>query len=834
VKNPAKNCRARGQLPKGTILFERTILFFLIALWAAASAVSAQAGESSRTRELIQGLQSRDPVRREQAAKAATKPLPLAVVPFVLNSFRDCEIDPKSPQPVRERSRKTRAYLVRALVNAGTPAIPQLELALNDPDEAVRSGAVAALADIVTAPPPTPPSYPILIKALANTHDDVVGYVEAAIGVQGVPLLLDSLNDSNPRIRSGSAVSLSYILGRYGGITHFVGEVVQEKLTQFGGWVGPSPTDVVFAVAKRLNDLDPLSRLRIINSLTGLESFAEPAIPYVVPALKDSDPKIRMSAVNFFGRVGPAAKAAIPDLVRCVNDPDQSIRVRTMNTLAIIGPAARDAIPALDIAMKSADNDTSEHAAMAMASIDPGDKAVLPIVMRTLNEWGETDDAVEALGKMGSYARPAVPAIEHLLATDYVYDRQAAVTALPRIEGGNAIPTLVRTISGDKDDSVRLDAVMALGGLGSTDSDAIAALVGVFSNDSEHVREAASNQLGQLGAAAVPALIAALNSPDFYQRAWSVQTLSQIKPLPGDAAHALTLALADKSEVVRTEAADALKDDTVKAGEAIKDQQSQEEVDRDNGPAQGLDAFIAGNPTSDSRSYTKAEIVASIPPDENHETPYELKYYLPITPLGSHTGAEEFIVTIHSSKDATDQLALWKKTGDDKYQRLVVQQAGTDASFEEPEVFSSKVLMTGRASEHYETALFLDLPMERTWGDGAGVFDTVFVLDHDQLRPVAIADAEQDSKQLRDGEIVWNGGLGNEFSDNHLEFGFTIWEANDCHACPSGGQVEGTYKVVKEMSYDAQRKDWAASWKMVVATAKRTGMPKSRKSRGQD
>ncbi len=766
-----------------------------------------------------------------------TKPLPLALVPHVLNSFRLCEIDPKSLQPVGERSRKTRAYLVRALVNAGRPGIPRLELALNDQDVAVRSGAVAALAQIVTAPPPPPPSYPILIRALANTHDDVVGYVEAAItnlmGVQGVSLLLESLNDSNPRIRNGSAVSLSYILSRYGGITHFVGEVVQEKPTQFSGWVGPPPTDVVLAVAKHLNDLDPLSRLRVIDSLRALESFAESAIPCVVPALKDSNSKIRMSAVNFFGRVGPAAKVAIPYLVQCVNDPDQSIRVRTMDTLAIIGPAAKDAIPALDIAMKSADNDTSEHAAMAMASIDPGDKAVLPIVMRTLNEWGETDDAVEALGKMGSYARPAVPAIEHLLTADSVYDRQAAVTALARIEGGNAIPTLVRTIGGDKDDSVRLDAVIALGGLASTDSDAISALVGAFNNDSKRVRESASDQLGQLGPAAAPALISALKSSNFYQRAWAIQTLSRIKPLPDDATHALTLALADKSEVVRTEAAGALKGDTVKASEAINDQQFQEESDRDNGPAQGLDAFIAGNSTPDSRSYTKAEIVASIPPDENHENPYELKYFLPITPLGSHTGAAEFIVTIHSAKDATDQLTLWKKTGDDRYQRLVVQQAGTDASFLEPELFSSKVLVKNRGKDRFETYLFLDLPTENTWADGAGVDDTVFVLDHDQLRPVAIADAEEDSKQLRDGETVWNGGLGNEFSDNRLEFGFLIWEARDCHACPSGGRVDGTYKVVKEMSYDADKKDWVASWKMLVDTAKRTG-GQTKGSRRQD
>ena len=125
-------------------------------------------------------------------------------------------------------------------------------------------------------------------------------------------------------------------------------------------------------------------------------------------------------------------------------------------------------------------------------------------------------------------------------------------------------------------------------------------------------------------------------------------------------------------------------------------------------PQQGLDSFIAGNSTPDSRRYTKAEIVASIPPDDNHENPYELKYYLPITPLGSHTLAAEFIVTIHSSKDATDRLALWKKTGDDSYLRLFLQHAGTDASFLEPDL----VLVQGAGKESEQGPL-RDLSISR-------------------------------------------------------------------------------------------------------------------------
>ena len=39
--------------------------------------------------------------------------------------------------------------------------------------------------------------------------------------------------------------------------------------------------------------------------------------------------------------------------------------------------------------------------------------------------------------------------------------------------------------------------------------------------------------------------------------------------------------------------------------------------------------------------------------------------------------------------------------------------------------------------------------------------------------------------------------------------------------------MDGTYKVVKEMHYDAQNKDWSAKWKMVVDTAKRVRRPEN-------
>ena len=99
------------------------------------------------TAEIIKDLQSHNPAESKQAAKAAaaTKPLPSAIVPSLLNSLRGLESKPSNgtvSDAIREQWRLA-GDVVTELGNAGAPAIPELSHALDDPDEAVRRGADA-------------------------------------------------------------------------------------------------------------------------------------------------------------------------------------------------------------------------------------------------------------------------------------------------------------------------------------------------------------------------------------------------------------------------------------------------------------------------------------------------------------------------------------------------------------------------------------------------------------------------------------------------------------------------------------------------------------------
>jgi HEAT repeat protein len=832
---------------KNPSAIRRNVLLLLIALCAPPS-VPAQARDAQpqpSAADLIKGLQNPNLADREQAAKAAaaTKPLPQAVVPSLLNSLRGLESKPSNDnvsETIREQWRYS-GDLVTALGNAGAPAIPDLSRALDDNDEAVRRGAVDALIVIARD---SRAAWPVLVGALGNTHADVPRRIEDTIEANGnqafavkiAPLLQRSLDDPNPKVRGASAVTLSTILAANGSsyCNTYIADLAKMQ-PAWTNWKGPPPGDLILDIAKVFNSVDRDKLPQILNNLCGLGAPAEGAIPYLLPLLRDRDGPTRFFVLFDLWAMGPAASVAIPDVMRSLKDPDKGVRLKAMAVLGVCGPAARVAVPELAVALKSTDSEVANQAALALANIDPSHDGLLPILIPLLDNPDLRQNAVQALDQMGANARSAAPALAHLIATDTdtgeidwkASERAFEVAALVRIDGAGAIPELQQAISTDKDDGVKIAAVTALGGLGSTNPRAISALVSVLNNDSDAVRDAASEALSKLGTVAVPALITALKSTHLYQRAWAVQALGRIEPMPNDAKHALKLALNDKSEIVKTEAAAALDGSKVDASAAITDKQQDEDFDiddsatTDHGSGQGLDSFVAGTATTDARIYSKAEIVASIPPDENHQYPTELKYSVPIGPTRNSTTDVEFLATVHAANEGVDHLAVWKKIGDDKYQRLFVQETGSENHFEKPEVFSSKVLVTGQGKDHYDTALFLNLPLHRTWGDGEGIDDNVFVLDHNELRPVTIAYAIADSKQLHTDETVWNGALGNDFKDNDLEFGFPVWKNDACHACVGPFEVDGTYKVVKEMHYDPQKKDWVSNWKMVVDTAKR-------------
>src|SRR6266436_5660648 len=163
--------------------------------------------------------------------------------------------------------------------------------------------------------------------------------------------------------------------------------------------------------------IDNLKRLFGAGAAIGLGKVGAPVVPLLRQALKDEQPKTRAMAAKALSDIGPPANDAIPNLLPLLKDPAGRASAEWPS------PVVR------------------YQAAIALANINPKRKESLPVLIEILNGGnGMTEtDAIRAIEKMGSGAREAVPALEHLITADSDnLNRSSAVHALPKIEGVSA------------------------------------------------------------------------------------------------------------------------------------------------------------------------------------------------------------------------------------------------------------------------------------------------------------------------------------------------------------------------------------------------------------
>jgi hypothetical protein len=293
-------------------------------------------------------------------------------------------------------------------------------------------------------------------------------------------------------------------------------------------------------------------------------------------------------------------------------------------------------------------------------------------------------------------------------------------------------------------------------------------------DEDQPIRDAAAATLAGLGPPAKSALLAALQNRDLYIREWAIQALAKSKPLPDDVVRALkTAASNDRSRFVRYEAAAVLVQAGVTTGRRTPE------------PFQPEDAISESSPDDGQRLYSRDEIFANIPPDDDHEYPMRRFYLLSFNRSPDRYLQAEFLAAIYRGEDRPDRLIFWKMVDNDKYRRLQVIGAQTDMneSFYPPVVFFPEGQVPG------EGVQFLDVPTDRWRGHG----DYLFAIDGEQLRPVEVESPEQWYRdKLRPGEEIIRSEE-NSFSNHALDFRFYV------EAGRKTEQVVGRYKVVKEV-----------------------------------
>lgn len=253
-----------------------------------------------------------------------------------------------------------------------------------------------------------------------------------------------------------------------------------------------------------------------------IEQLIGPESSWAVPALArllESDDCVR-SAARLLGRVGPNAKDAIPGLLWCSENYEVAGGAITTDFAD-----ALKAISGIDDAWLNPEDvlqwwlDQRTDVDLALSFLTRVVQSPRDSLLRTA--------AVRILGKLGTSARPAVPALLQAITQDSSADRYLAyfaILALADIDpGGEAVVSSLVTLLQDENTPANEAeaAILALGSMGPAARDATPLLVTVLlsqMNDAyaweNNLGELAAWSLGKIGPATpevVPALIQAFD-----------------------------------------------------------------------------------------------------------------------------------------------------------------------------------------------------------------------------------------------------------------------------------------------------------------------------------
>jgi len=319
-----------------------------------------------------------------------------------------------------------------------------------------------------------------------------------------------------------------------------------------------------------------LTGIFLVSAAVG--SAAEPdretrrTIERALKKLEAPEPRTRERGVDDLARLGAAAASTVPRLLKVLaGDESPLVRRWTARALGEIGAQPETVVPALLKAFQKEEGLAQKRlrAAKWTPAMDrERDPWKIPQPIRKIKE--EHNDvrwaALRAIGKFGPRAKKAIPQLAPLLRTP-TFGRSAG-RALGEI-GAASVPVVLPLLK-DPNDKIRLNAMVAFSLIGSEIPSRVApALVRHLVDSHLHVQTRAGVARKKMGAAAAPALAAALADRNLRLRREAAEVLGEIGPQAAAAVPALAKLLKDSRVYLQEEAAEALAKVGPKARPAI-------------------------------------------------------------------------------------------------------------------------------------------------------------------------------------------------------------------------------------------------------------------------
>jgi HEAT repeat protein len=162
---------------------------------------------------------------------------------------------------------------------------------------------------------------------------------------------------------------------------------------------------------------------------------AQAAVPSLVKHLTNR--AMQYEVLLALERIGPAKESVAPLIELLANkDLDRAMRIVVLETLGKVAVDSKEAEVALEPFLKSMDTQARIAGAAALATVVPGHKEAMAILINELTEGSDVIQVLtlRALGRIGSPAAAAMPAIKRASASSSELVRHAAIKATARIE----------------------------------------------------------------------------------------------------------------------------------------------------------------------------------------------------------------------------------------------------------------------------------------------------------------------------------------------------------------------------------------------------------------
>jgi HEAT repeat protein len=305
---------------------------------------------------------------------------------------------------------KARRYFANALAALGADArgaVAELNEALTDPDQEVRTLAARAL---VSIGPEEKAALPGIGEALKSrdeaSRQAAVKALQRADPDTVLPLFEAALKEDDVGVRKTAVTCI--------------------------GQLGPRALASASRVRPLVDDPNVAVRLPAAETLWLIQGQPFVPVQALIALLKDRDAKVRQGAAEALGRIGPQAAAAYLSLTELLGDNDKGMRQAAVAALKRIGGKETSAIPKLIPALS--DQALAGDVEAILAGM--GTAAVQPLIKALEDENASVRaGAAITLGKIGPDAGDAARALKFHSGNDTdPTARQAAAEALKKVK----------------------------------------------------------------------------------------------------------------------------------------------------------------------------------------------------------------------------------------------------------------------------------------------------------------------------------------------------------------------------------------------------------------